>query len=309
MPFLLIAPASRGIGFALTRHLLRTTQMPVVATAREDCEGVRERILSGLEGGDSGGGGTGRERLDVLKVDVTDEPSVEAAASFCREKFPSSSSSSPNHHHNPSNHLHAALLLPGILHPEKSPSQITPQTFHSSFTTNTLGPLLLMKHFSPFLPPKRSSPLLESSLPRLDSESSSDYEKRIKKYFGPKISPHVATLLSVSARVGSISDNKLGGWYTYRASKAALNSVTKTFDLYLRQRCGERAFAMTYHPGTVKTGLSKEFWGGVPKEKLFSPERAVEELVKVVGMAGGGEIGVERARGRCWDWRGVEVPP
>lgn len=107
----------------------------------------------------------------------------------------------------------------------------------------------------------------------------------------------------MSARVGSISDNTLGGWYSYRASKAALNQVTKTFDNYLRATAGDKAVALALHPGTVKTGLSKKFWANVKGEKLFSPRFAAERLVDVVrGM------GVE-GRGRCWDWEGKEVPP
>lgn len=107
----------------------------------------------------------------------------------------------------------------------------------------------------------------------------------------------------MSARVGSISDNSLGGWYSYRSSKAAVNQITKTFDNYLKSTAADKAMAISMHPGTVKTGLSKEFWGGVKEGKLFSPEFAVERLCKVVE-----ELGVE-GRGRCWDWNGTEIPP
>ena len=108
----------------------------------------------------------------------------------------------------------------------------------------------------------------------------------------------------MSARVGSITDNGLGGWYSYRASKAGLNQVTKTFDNYLKMSAGEKACALALHPGTVKTGLSKEFWGNVKEEKLFSAEFAAEKLMEVVRDKGG-----EDGRGRCWDWKGEEVPP
>ena len=107
----------------------------------------------------------------------------------------------------------------------------------------------------------------------------------------------------MAALVGSTTDNSLGGWYSYRASKAGIYSISKTLDLYLKNRSGDNAMAMAYHPGTVKTGLSKEFWGSVAKEKLFTPEYAVEKMVGVVR-----NIELEQ-RGRCWDWRGVEVLP
>lgn len=107
----------------------------------------------------------------------------------------------------------------------------------------------------------------------------------------------------MSARVGSTTDNSLGGWYSYRASKAAVNSIVKSVDIYLRQRCGDSAMCVGLHPGTVKTDLSAEFWESTPKEKLFTPEFAAEKLVQVVR-----DVGLD-GRGKCWDWRGQEIPP
>lgn len=107
----------------------------------------------------------------------------------------------------------------------------------------------------------------------------------------------------MAARVGSTSDNSLGGWYSYRASKAGVYSLTKTLDLYLKTRCGDNAIAIAYHPGTVKTGLSKEFWGSVKEGQLFSTEYAVEKMLEVVK-----DVGV-KGRGRCWDWKGEEIKP
>ena len=75
----------------------------------------------------------------------------------------------------------------------------------------------------------------------------------------------------MSARVGSIANNRLGGWYCYRASKAAVNRVVRTFDNYLRDAAGGNAVAVGLRPETVRTGLSKDF-GGVRKEKLFEGE-------------------------------------
>lgn len=101
--------------------------------------------------------------------------------------------------------------------------------------------------------------------------------------------------------MGSISDNRLGGWYSYRATKAGVNSVTKTFDIYLARVAGERAFAVSLHPGTVKTEMSREFWGGVKEGKLFAPEFSAEKLVGVVMGLGVGQ------RGMFWDWEGKKV--
>ena len=107
----------------------------------------------------------------------------------------------------------------------------------------------------------------------------------------------------MSARVGSITDNKLGGWYSYRASKAAVNSIAKSVDIYLQQRCRAKGMCVALHPGTVKTELSEDFWASTPLDKLFEPEFAAERLVEVVKTVGLG------GRGKCWDWEGKEIPP
>lgn len=143
--------------------------------------------------------------------------------------------------------------------------------------------MLMIKHFSQFLPKKRA-------------ELNEDEEMM-------KGLPQVASMAIMSARVGSISDNKLGGWYSYRASKAGVNQVVKTFDNHLRTASGDSALAVALHPGTVKTEFSKEFWGGVKKDKLFEKEWVAERLVDVVR-----QIGID-GRGKCWDWDGKEVPP
>lgn len=82
-----------------------------------------------------------------------------------------------------------------------------------------------------------------------------------------------------------------------------MNSFVKGVDVWLRQRCGEKSVCVGLHPGTVKTGLSEEFWGSTPREKLFEAGWAAERLCEVVQG-----VGVE-GRGRCWDWRGEEIPP
>jgi NAD(P)-dependent dehydrogenase (short-subunit alcohol dehydrogenase family) len=102
--------------------------------------------------------------------------------------------------------------------------------------------------------------------------------------------PHVATagpavFASLSARVGSIGDNHLGGWYAYRASKAAQNQLMRTLAIELR-RTHPQLTCVCLHPGTVDTPLSKPFQRGVPADRLFSPPHAVAQLMQVVaGLA------------------------
>ena len=115
--------------------------------------------------------------------------------------------------------------------------------------------------------------------------------------------PSSAVMALMSARVGSISDNKLGGWYSYRASKAAVNSIAKSVDIFLQQKATDKAMCIAMHPGTVKTQFSEEFWGNVKEGKLFSPDFAAKSLLKVVA-----ELGIE-GRGKCWDYEGREIAP
>lgn len=162
-----------------------------------------------------------------------------------------------------------------MLHPERSPADLDAAKIREMLHVNLLGPLLVLKHFSPFLPTKKS--------PRQHATSPA------------------AVWANMSARVGSISDNRLGGWYSYRATKAGINSVTKTFDIHLARVAGARAFAVSLHPGTVKTEMSRPFWPGVDPRKLLTPEVSAECLVRVVmGLR-------EDQRGMCWDWAGKKV--
>ncbi|KAH7158037.1 hypothetical protein B0J13DRAFT_186884 [Dactylonectria estremocensis] len=276
-PWVLVSPANRGIGYSLTRHLLRTTSLPILATARlkHDPDEVKASLLGDLSPKASQKNGDGlASRLSVVHADVTDEASLEAAAAKAAKLFPSST-----------HHLRLACALPGILHAEKNLRQVSAADSLESFRVNSVGALLLMKHFADFLPSRAGPELLAG--PDADAV-------RL---------PGHATWLSMSARVGSTADNKAGGWYSYRASKAAVISLSKSLDLSLRIRSGDRAVAVSYHPGTVKTDFSREFWSGVPDEKLFTPDYAAQRLVDVVA---GLEVG---QRGRCWDWNGKEVPP
>ncbi|EXF83402.1 oxidoreductase [Colletotrichum fioriniae PJ7] len=291
-PWILVAPASRGIGAHLTRHLLRTTTAPILATCRSpDTTAVKQSILSSLSSSSSSSSENKQShsspaaketedlasRLKVINLDVTSESTIAAAAAEAAALFPSST-----------HHLRLALATPGILHPEKSPAQIDYDDALETFRVNTLGQMMLMKHFSPFLPKKSVK----------FSTSPNDDEAR------RGLPPAYAVWAAMSARVGSTADNRKGGWYSYRASKAGVTSLAKSLDLWLAARSGERAMAVAYHPGTVKTGLSQGFWDTVPEGKLFEPEYAVERMCKVLTE----EVGIE-GRGRFWDWAGKEILP
>ncbi|MHB2139009.1 SDR family NAD(P)-dependent oxidoreductase [Pseudomonas monsensis] len=120
--------------------------------------------------------------------------------------------------------IHAAgLLHRDAIKPEKSFSAIEPEALQAVFQVNTLGPALVLRHFLPLLDPQ-------------------------------------GAMVMLSAKVGSIGDNRLGGWYAYRASKAALNMLIKTAAIELA-RTRPQSRLLSLHPGTVVSALSQPFRG------------------------------------------------
>jgi NAD(P)-dependent dehydrogenase (short-subunit alcohol dehydrogenase family) len=149
--------------------------------------------------------------------------------------------------------LHWLINCAGLLHdsarsirPEKRLEQVDIAQLEALFRINTFAPILLAKHFLP---------LLNHDQP--------------------------ACFASLSARVGSISDNHLGGWYSYRASKAAQNQFIRTFAIEAQRRAPNLT-CLALHPGTTDTGLSKPFQKNVPGEKLFSTAYVAEQLLDIV---------------------------
>jgi NAD(P)-dependent dehydrogenase (short-subunit alcohol dehydrogenase family) len=162
------------------------------------------------------------------------------------------------------------IVATGILHnshlaPEKSYKQLSAEAFQQYFAVNTIGPALVAKHFLPLLNLKEP-----------------------------------AVFAALSARVGSISDNRLGGWYGYRASKAALNMMVKSLAVELA-RTRPSAICIALHPGTVDTGLSEPFQRGVPPHQLFTPATSAKHLLQVVSKLG------PSANGGCFAWDGSKV--
>ena len=130
--------------------------------------------------------------------------------------------------------------------PEKSYRALSADGMAELFAINTIGPALIAKHALPLM-------------------------HRTNR----------AVFAALSARVGSISDNRLGGWHAYRASKAALNMLVKNLALELA-RTHPQALAVTLHPGTVDTTLSAPFQRGVAAEKLFTAEYSAAALLGVL---------------------------
>ena len=164
------------------------------------------------------------------------------------------------------------VVATGLLHdatrgPEKSLAELDPDWLARTFAVNTIGPAMVAKHLLPVLPADRR-----------------------------------AVFAVLSARVGSIGDNRLGGWYGYRASKAALNMLVRTAAIELA-RTRPRAIIVGLHPGTVDTSLSKPFQRNVAPGKLFTPETSAAHLLDVID-------GLKRPdSGNCLDWSGGTIVP
>lgn len=165
--------------------------------------------------------------------------------------------------------LHLVLCATGALHvdgraPEKRLAELEPATMARAFAVNTIGPALVIKHFHPLLARRERS------------------------------------LLGVlSARVGSIGDNRLGGWYSYRASKAALNMLLHTSAIEVaRQR--PLAVLAALHPGTVVSALSAPIIGDA---EASSPDQAASRLLAVLDA-----LPAEGASGGFHAWDGQPIP-
>lgn len=159
------------------------------------------------------------------------------------------------------------LHVPGGLQPEKSWRSLDMAALLENFAVNAIGPALVAKHVLPLLPREGKS-----------------------------------VFAAISARVGSISDNQLGGWYGYRASKAALNQLIRSMSIELtRQR--KDAICVGLHPGTVDSPLSRPFQAAVPDDKLFTPAFTADRLLAVIER-----LEVE-STGKLVAWDGSTIGP
>ncbi len=165
--------------------------------------------------------------------------------------------------------LDIVLIASGILHddglqPEKDWRMLDGKGMAKVFAINAIGPALVMKHFAPLLAKNRRT-----------------------------------VMAALSARVGSIADNRLGGWYSYRSSKAALNQLLRTFSIELARK-NRHAIVLGLHPGTVATSLSQPFQANA--NERFTPDQSARYLLSVIDKADAS------MSGKVYDWKGDQVP-
>jgi len=166
--------------------------------------------------------------------------------------------------------INQVYICHGVLHhqnyqPEKRLEDFSPEAFNQVINANTVTPMLWLKHLVPLLTNKND-----------------------------------CKITVFSARVGSISDNKLGGWYSYRASKAAMNMLIKSAAVELARRA-KNIKLISFHPGTTDTPLSKPFQKNVPQDKLFTCEFVALQLLNIVN-----EMPID-GEASFVDWQGKNI--
>lgn len=203
------------------------------------------------------------KKIRILPLDVTQQDQIESVGRIVEERY---------------GRLDALFNVAGVLGdggtttpgPERSLARIDPEWFRHSLEVNLVGPTMLAQRLVPLMTTKNDS------------------ERRA-----------TSVIVNVSARVGSISDNGMGGWYSYRSSKAALNQMTRTMGHELKRK---GVWVVGIHPGTTDTDLSKPFQRNVKEGRLFPVDFTVGRMLDVVDCM------EERNTGGFYDWAGKALP-
>jgi NAD(P)-dependent dehydrogenase (short-subunit alcohol dehydrogenase family) len=262
-----VTGASRGIGLQAVRSLLERTRGTVVACCRQPNSPALLEIQRELELTNEA------HRLQIQQLDLEDQDSIAAAGEQIRSRH---------------GRLDAVFHVAGILGdngnndpgPERSVSKLDRKWMEKTMAVNVIGPMMLNQQLLPLLMQPRPS-------------------ARDKDNADVTTPPPPSIVVHVSARVGSISDNRLGGWYSYRMSKSALNQGTRTLALELKRHS---AHCISYHPGTTQTDLSQPFSSNVQKERLFPVEFSVDRMLAVVDAV------TPDHSGGFYDWAGKSIP-
>lgn len=248
----LVTGGNRGIGLQFVKSLLDSTEGTIIACCRQPSISLLNLVEN-----------YGSKRLKIFSgLDIEKEKEIERLKDYIKSKCGS--------------RVDILFNVVGILHdidesvtksnpPERTVKQIDKAWLEKSIGANTIGPVMLIQALEPFLTVKNNELIKQSNEGCLQ--------------FSEKTTRFPSIVVNLSARVGSISDNSLGGWISYRMSKAALNMATKTISIEYKRK---NIYLISIHPGTTDTDLSKPFQKNVKKEKLFTPEYSVSQMMKVV---------------------------
>ena len=209
--------------------------------------------------------------IDIQSLDLEDQNSIETLTKAIEEKY---------------NRVDLLLNVAGILGdgnttpgPERSIRYLDRDWVTKTFAVNYIGPVFLSQALAPMMKSKSGG---------RKKDNDNDKEERA-----------TSIIANLSARVGSISDNGLGGWISYRSSKAALNQATRTMALELKR---QGTWTLCLHPGTTNTDLSKPFQKNVKEGRLFPVQFTVDQLLSVIDHMD------ESHSGGFYDWSGTALP-
>ena len=203
-----------------------------------------------------------QSRIHLVPLDLENQETIEQAAATIREEF---------------DRVDVLLNVAGLLGdgsttpgPERSISKLDRDWIEKTMAVNVIGPVMLSKELSPIMKTKRSK----------DGRATS-------------------VIANLSARVGSIADNEMGGWYSYRFSKAALNQATRTMAHELKR---QGTWSVALHPGTTNTDLSQPFQKNVADGRLFPVDFTAKQLLDVIDSM------KDEHSGGLYDWAGKALP-
>lgn len=264
-----VTGANRGIGLQFVKSLLDRTKGTVVACCRspENASSLDAIKMSLPE--------NERSRLQIQKLDIEDQSSIEEAAEAIKSTY---------------GRVDVLLNVAGILGdggkttsgPERTLAAIDREWFEKNLAVNVVGPVMFTQALAPLLQTKRRR------VSKKKAEQSDDSDQR-----------PTALVANLSARVGSISDNELGGWYSYRISKSALNQAVRTI-AHEGKRQGFQCIAL--HPGTTDTDLSRPFQRNVQGGRLFPVDFTVSQLLDCIDSLD------DAHSGGLYDWSGKALP-
>jgi NAD(P)-dependent dehydrogenase (short-subunit alcohol dehydrogenase family) len=266
-----VTGANRGLGLEFCKALLQRTAHQAGSTIVACCrspESAKDLLDLAAKTNTKR---NSNNRIMVIGLDLESQESIEQAGREIRQRF---------------DRVDLLLNVAGILGdggkttpgPERSLTKMDRSWLEKSLAVNVIGPVMFTKELAPLL--------MHSRRAAVNRNSNSDNSRP------------VSVVANLSARVGSITDNGLGGWYSYRMSKAALNQATRTMALEMKRH---HVWCVALHPGTTDTNLSKPFQANVKTGSLFPVEYTVNCLLKVVDS-----LQPENSGG-FYDWAGKVI--